>query len=120
MSIQNINIKVLLMGIPGSGKTMTIKKVVQNIIVNKYIPTIGGVLYKYKNIKNNNINIWDIGGKDPYPGITDGYCNNVNYCFIFSNLDNQTYINLIKKYSPNVTIVNFTNEVNFKTFLDNL
>jgi GTPase SAR1 family protein len=114
------NIKVLLMGIPGSGKTMTVKKVILNIIVTKYIPTIGGVLYTYKNEKNNNIDIWDIGGKDPYPGITDGYCKNVNYCIIFSNLNNQSYINLIKQYSPNVTIINFTNEVNFKTFLDNL
>jgi len=114
------NKKVLLMGIPGSGKTMTVNKIILNIIITKYVPTIGGKLYTYKNKKNTNIDIWDIGGKDPYPGITDGYCKNVNHCIIFSNLENQKYINLIKQYSPNVNIVNYTNENNFKNFLDNL
>jgi GTPase SAR1 family protein len=114
------NIKVLLMGIPISGKTTAVKKLVLNITTNTYIPTITGKLYVYKNNKNNNIDIWDLGGKDPYPGLSDGYCNNVNYCFIFSNLNTQKYINLVKTYSPNAVIVNYTNQVNFKNFLDNL
>ena len=45
------NKKVLLMGIPGSGKTMTVNKIILNIIITKYVPTIGGKLYTYKNKK---------------------------------------------------------------------
>jgi GTPase SAR1 family protein len=112
--------KVILLGNPASGKTVTVNKIVLNNIINTYVPTIAGKLYVYKNTKNNNIDIWDIGGKDPYPGITDGYCNGVNYCFIFSNLNTQFYINLLKQYSPNAVIINYTNQVDFKEFLDTL
>ena len=114
------NIKVLFMGDPGSGKTMTAKKIFLNIIDNIYVPTIAGKLYKYKNTKNKDIDVWDIGGNDPYPGITDAYCFNVNYCIIFSSVNVVKYLNIVRTHSPNVTIINFTNQTNLKNFLDNI
>ena len=74
---------------------------------------------KYTNTKNNELDIWDIGGTDPIPGISDGYCNNVNYLILFG-INQQPYINIVKNFSPNVIIINYTNQVNFQNFLDSL
>jgi GTPase SAR1 family protein len=119
MYIKMTNFKILIMGSRGSGKTMAVKKAVLKVTDNKYVPTITGKLYKYTNTKNNELDIWDIGGTDPIPGISDGYCNNVNYLILFG-INQQPYINTVKNFSPNVIIINYTNQVNFQNFLDSL
>jgi len=113
------NLKVLVMGERKIGKTVAIKKAVLNITDTVYVPTIAGKLYQYKNIKNNDIEVWDIGGTDPYPGISDAYCKDVNYLILFG-LNQQQYIKLVRNYSPNANIIKFTNQVNFQDFLDSL
>ena len=87
MSSGGINLKILLVGDSGVGKTTLLLKYVDNQFSDSHITTIG-VEYKDKEImvkdKKVNLQIWDTSGQERYRSITKNFYRNANgIIFVF-------------------------------------
>jgi small GTP-binding protein len=70
MSIKEISWKVCMAGAPGVGKTSLVRRYVENMFSEDYIPTYG-VLVSRKVITNASgritLLLWDVAGDDEFP-----------------------------------------------------
>jgi small GTP-binding protein len=88
-SIDQINVKLVLLGDGGVGKTSLISHFLKKSIPKKYIPTIGSIISKqeYK-LKNRllKVNIWDIGGQRSFNPLNPSFYTNVDAAYLVFDL----------------------------------
>jgi len=113
--INEINIKLVILGKGGVGKTTMANKFLDNPISEKYIPTIGyNILRKEYEFKVKNkiirVNIWDIGGQKSFNPLTPATFTDVDAAFLVFDLSKpketlqnykHEYIENLEKYSKN-------------------
>ena len=68
MIIDEINIKIVVLGLGGVGKTSTIQSFLGKDLPESYMPTIGSNIFRREYILNEKkirirLNIWDVGGQ---------------------------------------------------------
>lgn len=95
------NLKVILCGYGGVGKTTLVNKILYNEFTSKYIPTMG-VKVNPIEINDHVYNIWDTAGQDKFGGLKDGYYVCADKAFIMCNPDSKATINKIKEYYNNI------------------
>ena len=89
MLVDEINIKLVILGSGGVGKTSIVKSFLDQEIPRMYIPTIGSSIarkeYMLKNIAIK-INIWDIGGQKSFNPLNPVFFTNVDAAFLVFDL----------------------------------
>ncbi len=113
--INEINIKLVILGKGGVGKTSLADKFLDNPFSEKYIPTIGyNILrkeYEFK-IKNKiiKVNIWDIGGQKSFNPLNPATFTDADAAFLVFDLSKpketlqnfkHEYLENLEKYSKN-------------------
>ena len=85
------DLKIIIIGKSGSGKTSFVNKWVKNEFDENYKPTIvseyNSKIYKYED-KIYNINVWDIAGQDRYAAIIKSFSKNTQGCITMSDVMN--------------------------------
>ena len=91
-------LKVILLGESGVGKTNIISRYVNDLFLAKSLSTIGST-YIEKELKRNNItyklHIWDTSGQERYHSITKLFLQNSDIVLLAYSIDNnQSFTNL--------------------------
>jgi len=89
--VDEINIKLVVLGFGGVGKTSIVNKCMKKGIPERYIPTIGSNINKVDyTLKEKNIvirvNIWDVGGQRSFNPLNPAFYNNVDAAFLIFDL----------------------------------
>jgi small GTP-binding protein len=111
--VDELNIKLTLLGQGGAGKTSIVNRITNSEYPERYIPTIGSSINK-KNYKleednyNIKVNIWDIGGQRSFNLFNPVFFSNIDAAFLvfdlsrpkesFKELKN-VYLKNLKKHS---------------------
>lgn len=99
--MKNINIKLILIGDSGVGKTTLLKRKVDNIFVNDFVSTIGvDFVSMYYNKKYHKLKayIWDTAGQEKFKSITEVYYRDLTAALIFYDITNRESYNNIEKW----------------------
>ncbi|MBY9005577.1 MAG: GTP-binding protein [Candidatus Lokiarchaeota archaeon] len=107
--LNEIKLKLLLLGNGGVGKTSLIQSITGQDIQERYIPTIGSnIIKKDYLIEESNtlvsVNLWELGGQRAFNPLNPVFFNNVDIAFIIFDLS-----------KPQDSITNIKN-----IYLDNL
>lgn len=109
MIIDEINLKVLLLGHAGVGKTAMINTYLSKTFPERYLPTIGNnISHKIFKIKNENlqirVNLWDVGGNRVFSPLSKSIFNNVDATILVFDLTQpkQTIEEIKKVYLANL------------------
>lgn len=108
MFINEINIKLVIFGDGGVGKTSIINSYLDKGFPERYIPTIGSNIsrkeYKLKDYFIR-MNIWDIGGQRAFNPLNPVYFNNVDVALLVFDLSKtkETLLELQKTYLKKLT-----------------
>ena len=75
------DLKIIIVGDSGTGKTSLINRYILNKFAETYSPTISSQ-FNYKILKKDDVfyrlNFWDIAGQDRNPTVTGVFCKDVN------------------------------------------
>lgn len=99
--MKNINIKLILIGDSGVGKTTLLKRKVDNIFVNDFVSTIGVdfvSMYYDKKYHKLKAYIWDTAGQEKFKSITEVYYRDLTAALIFYDITNKESYNNIEKW----------------------
>lgn len=112
--MKNINIKLILIGDSGVGKTTLLKRKVDNIFVNDFVSTIGVdfvSMYYDKKYHKLKAYIWDTAGQEKFKSITEVYYRDLTAALIFYDITNkesynniERWINKLKEHNSSVLI----------------
>jgi len=121
-SINEINLKIAVLGEGGVGKTSIVNLYSGKEFPNIYIPTIGSNIrrkeYKLED-EHIRVNIWDIGGQKSFNPLNPSFFANIDAAFLVFDLSNpkestlelqKVYINHIKEKSPNCIVIYLGNK----------
>jgi len=91
MLVDEINIKLIIVGDGGVGKTSIVNAYLEKDIPESYIPTIGSNIAKKEyNIKTADfglrINLWDLGGQRSFNPLNPSFFKNVDAAFSQQNV----------------------------------
>ena len=107
--IDEINIKVVILGNGGVGKTSIVNCLFEKEFPDRYIPTIGSnINSKEYKIKSKNVYlkvaIWDVGGQKSFNPLNPAFYNNVDAAFLVIDLANpeETLLEIKNTYLPNL------------------
>ncbi len=108
MFINEINIKLVIFGDSGVGKTSIINSYLDKGFPERYIPTIGSnISRKEYRLKDYfiSMNIWDIGGQRSFNPLNPVYFNNVDVALLVFDLSKtkETLLELQKTYLKKLT-----------------
>jgi Ras-related protein Rab-5C len=124
-TIDEINIKIALLGLGGVGKTSIVHRFMGKGIPDRYIPTIGHSINKqeYELIKGDlviRINIWDLGGQRSFNLVNPSSFTNIDAAFLVFDLSKpdetikelkQFYVKNLEKYSEGCQIIVIGNKL---------
>jgi len=102
-----INIKLVILGDGGVGKTCLINYFLKKKFLKRYIPTIGSIILK-KDYKLDDIqlkiNIWDIGGQKSFNPLNPSFYTNVDAAYLVFDLNKpkETLSDIKKEYLKNL------------------
>jgi len=108
MLLEEINIKLVLLGDGGVGKTSLINSMLGKAIPKMYVPTIGSnIARKELKVKGFLVRIylWDIGGQLSFNPLNPVFFTNVDAAFLVFDLSQpkETFAELEKIYLPNLS-----------------
>ena len=89
MLVDEINIKLVILGSGGVGKTSIVKSFLDQEISRMYIPTIGSSIARKEFMLKNiaiKVNIWDIGGQKSFNPLNPVFFTNVDAAFLVFDL----------------------------------
>jgi len=121
-SINEINLKLAILGEGGVGKTSLVNLYSGKSFPNMYIPTIGSnITRKEYRLEEEHIrvNIWDIGGQKSFNPLNPSFFANIDAAFLVFDLSNpkestielqKVYLNHIKEKSPDCVIIYLGNK----------
>ena len=137
-SINEINLKLAILGEGGVGKTSIVNLYSGKEFPSIYIPTIGSNIsrkeYKLEN-EHIRVNIWDIGGQRSFNPLNPSFFANIDAAFLVFDLSNpkestielqKVYLNHIKERSPDCLVIYLGNKSDlvkpesFGTLMNNL
>ena len=85
------DLKILIVGNSGSGKTNILKKWTENNFIDTYDPTsvteFGSKIFENEG-KSYHIQLWDISGQDKEHSTTKIFAQNAHGCIIVSDANN--------------------------------
>ncbi len=91
MIVNEINIKLVLFGLGGIGKTSIVNSFLEQQISKKYYPTIGSSISKHEYRLPKfivKLNVWDVGGQRSFNPLNPVYFNNNDAAFLIFDLSN--------------------------------
>ena len=106
---RTINLKLVILGEGGVGKTSIVKSFIGNEISNEYLPTIGSNTIKkdYEFINREiiiRVNIWDFGGQRSFNPFNPVFFRNIDLVLLVFDLSRptETLKNLKQEYLDNI------------------
>ncbi|MBN1215877.1 MAG: GTP-binding protein [Candidatus Lokiarchaeota archaeon] len=89
--VNEINLKLVLLGNGGVGKSSLIQSIIDSEVDERYIPTIGSnIIKKDYFIKKSNslisVNLWELGGQRAFNPLNPVFFTNVDIAFIVFDL----------------------------------
>ena len=91
MSSKKFNLKILVLGNSGTGKTNFVNKYTKNIFKDEYKTTIasefGYKVFEY-NDKVYHIKLWDLAGRDKDGMVTQIFAKDAHGCVVMSDATN--------------------------------
>ncbi|MBY9002465.1 MAG: GTP-binding protein [Candidatus Lokiarchaeota archaeon] len=121
-SINEINLKLAVLGEGGVGKTSIVNLYSGKTFPNIYIPTIGSNItrkeYKLED-EHIRVNIWDIGGQKSFNPLNPSFFANIDAAFLVFDLSNpkestielqKVYLKYIKEKSPDCLVIYLGNK----------
>ena len=109
MLVDEINIKLIIVGDGGVGKTSIVNAYLEKSIPESYIPTIGSNISKKEyNINTSDIglrlNLWDLGGQRSFNPLNPTFFKNVDAAFLVFDLSKPETLSEIQNiYLKNLT-----------------
>jgi len=109
MLVDEINIKLIIVGDGGVGKTSIVNAYLDKEIPESYIPTIGSNIAKNEyNIKTADfgirLNLWDLGGQRSFNPLNPAFFKNVDAAFLVFDLSKPETLSEIQNiYLKNLT-----------------
>jgi len=109
MLVDEINIKLIIVGDGGVGKTSIVNSYLDKEIPESYIPTIGSNIAKNEyNIKTADfrirLNLWDLGGQRSFNPLNPTFFKNVDAAFLVFDLSKPETLSEIQNiYLKNLT-----------------
>ena len=98
--LDEISLKLLMIGDPSSGKTQLLQRYVDEFFPQIHFATIG-VEFKCKKIKLNNLNInlliWNTAGQERFHAITKSFIINENGLIFVYDITNKSSFRFIKE-----------------------
>ena len=105
MSNYRLDLKIIVIGNSGVGKTSFVNKWLRNKFTNKYKPTIvsefGYKVYEYKN-NLYRIQTWDIGGQEKSNSMTKIFSRDSHGCILILDINKNNDINEEIKWKKSV------------------
>jgi GTP-binding nuclear protein Ran len=98
--------KCILVGDGEVGKTTLIKRLLSDVDVEKYYPTLGVNVHPITfNTTRGPIrfNVWDVAGQPCYRGLGDGYYIQAQCAIVMFDLNNQESIDQAKEHAAHIT-----------------
>jgi len=105
--MQKPNFKITLLGLPNSGKTTFLKRLIKNtneIEYNDYIPTLGVDVSEF-DINDIRLNIWDCAGDQRYRGLKSGYHIDTKAAIIFRKNNDNSYLEYLNELPENIPVI---------------
>ena len=93
--MNEINLKILLVGDPNVGKTSLFLRYVDNNFPDKYLSTMGVEyrikIYEYRGFRIK-LQLWDTAGQERFHSITNNYFHNADgILFVYDITENKTF-----------------------------
>ena len=105
MSQIRSDLKIIVIGSSGVGKTSFVNKWLKNKFIDGYKPTIvsefGVKIYEYKNY-SYRIQTWDIGGQDKSSSMTKIFSRDSHGCILILDINKENNINEELKWKKSV------------------
>ncbi|MFO7797411.1 MAG: GTP-binding protein [Promethearchaeati archaeon] len=101
--LDEINLKVVILGDGGVGKTLLVNAITDKEIPQRYIPTIGSIINKKEYLLEDShflisVNLWDIGGQRSFNPLNPVFFSNVDIAFLVYDVSNPSKtISVLKK-----------------------
>ena len=109
MEVDEINIKLLILGHGGVGKTSIISNYLGKSFPDRYIPTIGSSIFRKEFNLNDKkffirVNIWDVGGQRSFNPINPACYTNMDAAFLVFDLSQpkETLLEVKQEYIKNL------------------
>ena len=87
------DVKVILLGESGVGKTCIINRYINNEFQNNVASTLGSAFFLKEIIKGNtkyNVNVWDTTGQEKYHSVTNLFINDSHIIILVYSIDSKT------------------------------
>ena len=91
--INEKDVKVILLGESGVGKTCIINIYINNEFQNNVASTLGSAFFLKEIIKGNtkyNVNVWDTTGQEKYHSVTNLFINDSHIIILVYSIDSKT------------------------------
>jgi GTP-binding nuclear protein Ran len=119
-----MNLKMIIVGDGGVGKTTFVTKHLTGNFEKKYVPTLGVEVRPYNDTFLNKYNIWDTAGREAYSGLKEGYYIEADVAIVMFAITSKMsfthvpqWILLIRKINKNIPIVVCGNKIDQKYFI---
>lgn len=108
MLVEEINLKLVILGDGGVGKTSLINSLLGKTIPKMYVPTIGSNIARKENKLKNflvRVYLWDIGGQKSFNPLNPVFFTNVDAAFLVYDVSQpkESFAELEKTYFPNLS-----------------
>jgi small GTP-binding protein len=90
------DVKVILLGESGVGKTCIINRYINNEFQNNVVSTLGSAFFLKEIIKGDtkyNVNVWDTTGQERYHSVTNLFINDSHIIILVYSIDSKESFN---------------------------
>ena len=102
-----MNIKMILVGDGGVGKTTFMKRHLTGDFEKKYVPTLGVEVYPYKNdYMLNKYTVWDTAGQEKFGGLRDGYYIGADVAVVMFDITSKITFKNVPKWIKEIRKLN--------------
>lgn len=121
METAKLDLKVILLGQSGAGKTSLLHRFVENSFEANQLSTVGAS-FKLKTWHSHTMGIWDTAGQERYQGLSSYYCRAAGAAILVYDVSSQEsfealpkYLALLRRVEPNCYCIMVGSKCDYRT-----